>query len=192
MKRLLFLLIISVVHVEAKTGAFVDLGTNYKLNLQPEHIDEQNQKYPKLFSVGYIVDFTRFFGMGLQSGYSQYSYEKLNINDQTYYAKVWSIDFLWNPLVLNIGNMRLISKLGASRFYSRYLINENELPGVHNLIPMRGVALELPLKESFKLALCYLSQFVKSQRPYRLEGRKIPRDKLQRVDIHLRYVFPSD
>ncbi len=161
MKKVFFLFFVLTGLLEAKTGAFLDLGTLSKIHMDDSAKREYQQNIPKTVAIGYIFDFNKYLGMGLQSGCSNFAQKEIFLRDKKYPIRRWSIDFLWNPVVFNLGKFRVITKLGMSRDYMKIAIDNESIMGKWILVPIRGVGLEIPLFGSCSLTGIYLNEFKK-------------------------------
>ena len=174
-KWLLFVLLFNS-SLFAKTGPFILVGGQLVNSMASNHVSkEKSINVPVSYSTGYIYDFNQFIGMGFEGGYSNFCKRNYYNHDKSK-AKAWSIELLWDPVVLNVFNFRMMAKIGNLRF----ITEKGRL--TTSAVNVYGVSLEAFLNESISIIGLYLNNFQFEQRKKNIViGRK---------ELALRYTFP--
>lgn len=189
--RYLSLLLLFCSSLYAKTGMFLEVGShNFLKKDQPLIFKETS---PAIVSLGYIYDFTPNLGTGLQVGYTEYQQQQLLLKGSTLSLKERTFEYLWSPVIINLGRFRFFTKIGSSRGYSKFFsanIIEKRSSVWQNVT---GIGIDAFVTDTFSLSIAYFSHH-----PARKNSTYIPgalstiRPYHQRFVYTLRYAFPSE
>lgn len=187
MKFIAFLLLLPFV-LFADTGAFLEIGMEHKNRYVTftKEIDAHGQYY----GTGFIYEFFDVIGTGMSVGWSTVPSRSQLINISLYNVNETVVHMFSNPVVLTLGYFRLLSYLGKVRLYTKYVSEKQENTTAYNLLPIRGIGVELPFLFRLKLGVTYLEQFGKEVF-HRVEDSHFKVDPYRRIGFCLRYTFPS-